>query len=148
MTDVLGRSLARAGKVELRMDALPENLVLARLALGGLAVKAGIPEEEVADLKLAVTEACTNAIEHAYVESAGADEILVRYELDRDLLTVEVQDWGVGFDPDVDRLDGDGDRDHAGVGLMLIRSLSDELTITSGPSGSLVAFTKQLSSAS
>jgi serine/threonine-protein kinase RsbW len=130
--------------VELRMDARPENLVLVRLALGGVAARTSFGEDVVADLKLAVTEACTNAIEHAYAGDAGDNEIVVRFALDDVLLSVEVQDWGVGFDADVERVPEDELRDHAGVGLMLIRSLTDELTIDSGSSGSTVSFAKRL----
>jgi serine/threonine-protein kinase RsbW len=140
-----GTPVPHADTVELRMDARPENLSLARLALSGVAARTGLPEEAVADLKLAVTEACTNAIEHAYSGDPGANEIIVRFAVDRDALAIEVQDWGVGFDTDVEREPTQELRDHAGVGLMLIRSLTDELTIESGGAGSTVAFAKRLS---
>ena len=98
----------------------------------------------MADLKLAVTEACTNAIEHAYGGDPGANEIVVRFAVDGETLAVEVQDWGIGFDADVEPVRDEELRDHAGVGLMLIRSLTDELTIESGGSGSTVSFAKRL----
>ena len=56
----------------------------------------------VADLKLAVTEACTNAIEHAYSGDQGDNEVVVRFALDDDTLSVEVQDWGSGFDAEAE----------------------------------------------
>jgi serine/threonine-protein kinase RsbW len=155
MTSVLDTTLPGSGTVELRMDARPENLVLARLAVGGVAARAGFAEEEVADLKLAVTEACTNAIEHGYPGGEGDDEIVIRAAVNDEKMVIEVQDWGIGFDAeahsgtqgelrDPSELSFEGG-DRAGVGLRLIRSLSDELTVTSGPSGSLVAFAKRLS---
>ena len=55
-----------------------------------------------------------------------------------------MQDWGTGFDADAQAPDDDR-RDHAGVGLMLIRSLTDELTIVSGATGSTVTFVKRFS---
>lgn len=137
--------LPHTDTVELRMDARPENLVLARLALGGVAARASFREEVVADLKLAVTEACTNAIEHAYAGDPADNEIVVRFALDHEVFSVEVQDWGVGFDADVERVPEEELRDHAGVGLMLIRSLTDQLTIESGSSGSTISFAKRLS---
>ena len=130
--------------VELRMDARPENLVLARLALGGVAARTQLGEDVVADLKLAVTEACTNAIEHAYAGDPAANEIVVRFALRDDLFAVEVQDWGIGFDAEAQPAHEEELRDHAGVGLMLIRSLTDELTIESGGAGSTVSFAKRL----
>jgi serine/threonine-protein kinase RsbW len=147
MSTVNGSQGPRAETVELRMDARPENLSLARLALSGVAARTGLPEEVVADLKLAVTEACTNAIEHAYSGDPGANEVVVRFAVGPDVLAIEVQDWGVGFDADVERDPTQELRDHAGVGLMLIRSLTDELTIESGGAGSTVAFAKRLSPA-
>jgi len=138
------RQVPHSDTVELRMDARAENLVLARLALAGVAARTPLSDEVVADLKLAVTEACTNAIEHAYADHTGSNEIVVRFALDDDALAVEVQDWGVGFDADVEPVHEEELRDHAGVGLMLIRSLTDELTIESGGSGSTVSFAKRL----
>jgi serine/threonine-protein kinase RsbW len=144
MTETLDAMVPYAETVELRMDARPENLVLARLALGGVAARTPLGDDVVAALKLAVTEACTNAIEHAYAGDPGANEIVVRFALGDDALSVEVQDWGTGFDTDVEPPREEELRDHAGVGLMLIRSLTDELTIESGGAGSTIAFSKWL----
>ena len=140
----LDARVPHAETVELRMDARPENLVLARLALGGVAARTPLGDDVVADLKLAVTEACTNAIEHAYAGDPASNEIVVRFALDDDALSVEVQDWGAGFDTEVEPPREEELRDHAGVGLMLIRSLTDELTIESGGAGSTIAFSKWL----
>ena len=144
MTESFGARVPQTDTVELRMDARPENLVLARLALGGVAARTPLGDDVVADLKLAVTEACTNAIEHAYAGNPGANEIVVRFALDDDALSVEVQDWGVGFDTEVEPPRDDELRDRAGVGLMLIRSLTDELAIESGGAGTTISFGKRL----
>jgi len=147
MTETFDMRAPHTETVELRMDARPENLVLARLALGGVAARTPLGDDVVADLKLAVTEACTNAIEHAYAGDPASNEIVVRFALDDGALSVEVQDWGVGFDTDVEPpRDEELEelRDHAGVGLMLIRSLTDELSIESGGAGSTISFSKRL----
>ena len=144
MTESFGAQVPQAETVELRMDARPENLVLARLALGGVAARTPLAADVVADLKLAVTEACTNAIEHAYAGNPGANEIVVRFAFDDDALSVEVQDWGTGFDTEIEPPPDEELRDRAGVGLMLIRSLTDELTIESGGAGSTISFAKRL----
>jgi serine/threonine-protein kinase RsbW len=125
------------GTVELCMDAKAENLSLARLAVTGVASRTELSEDAVADLKLAVTEACTNAIEHGYGGGGDGDEILVRVSLEDDRVLVEVQDWGAGHDPGTQAGDSE-------LGLRLIGSLMDELTVTSYASGTLVAFAKQL----
>jgi serine/threonine-protein kinase RsbW len=144
VTELSEAQIPQSETVELRMDARPQNLVLARLALGGVAARVPFGDAEVADLKLAVTEACTNAIEHAYGGDAGANEIVVRFAVEDDALSVEVQDWGVGFDAEIEPQRQEELRDHAGVGLMLIRSLTDELTIESGGTGSTISFVKRL----
>jgi serine/threonine-protein kinase RsbW len=144
VTETYGTPTPDTDTVELRMDARPENLVLARLALGGVAARSPLGDDVVADLKLAVTEACTNAIEHAYAGDPGSNEIVIRFALDDDTLAVEVQDWGSGFDAEAEPAPEEELRDHAGVGLMLIRSLTDELTIESGGAGSTVSFAKRL----
>lgn len=138
--------------VELRMDARPENLAYARLALAGIAASAGASREVVADLKLAVTEACANAIQHAYLDAGSCEEIVVRYELRGAELAVEVEDWGVGFDasrpirygaPDESE-SGEALPPERGMGLPIIRAVTDELTIASSAAGSRVSFVRRL----
>ena len=58
-----------AEAVHLRFPARAEYLLLARLAVSGVARRMGLGGKEVADLKLAVTEACSNAVRHAYPAS-------------------------------------------------------------------------------
>ena len=132
-----------AGTVELRMDARPENLALARLALGGIASVVAAPEDVVADLKVAVTEACTNAIQHAHGPGASGS-VVVRYRAAEGRIDIEVEDEGIGFDP----LDpGAPDRQHGesqGMGLMIIRALTDETTVESDRTGSRISFSKRL----
>jgi serine/threonine-protein kinase RsbW len=133
-----------AERIELRLDANPDNLVLARLALTGLAAVAGAPPNVVADLKVAVTEACTNAMQHAYPRGAGADPIVVRYAVSEGRITVEVEDSGVGFDPDAPPRMIATQHGEGGMGLLLIEALSDELEVTSDESGTCLVFHRRL----
>jgi serine/threonine-protein kinase RsbW len=57
--------------VRLRIPARAEYVALARLALTGLADIVSLSEELLADLKLALTEAVSNSVRHAYAGSAG-----------------------------------------------------------------------------
>src|SRR6266516_1600838 len=83
--------------VRLSIPARAEYITLCRLALTGLARLRPFSEEVLADLKLAITEACSNSIRHAYPGGApGAVE--VSYELAQDRLAVEVADAGSGFE--------------------------------------------------
>ena len=54
--------------VRLTIPAKPEYITLSRLALSGLSRVRPLPDATIADLKLALTEACSNSVRHAYVE--------------------------------------------------------------------------------
>jgi serine/threonine-protein kinase RsbW len=130
------------GVVALSIPAKAEYIVLCRLALAGVARIRALEPETVADLKLALTEACSNSIRHAYAHGrTGAVEI--RYELNGEKFQVEVADDGSGFD--VAALgEPDADPEEGGLGLAIIRALTDELAIESDGHGSRLRFTKYL----
>jgi serine/threonine-protein kinase RsbW len=130
------------GTVELRIPSQPENLALARLALAGVGTVAGASESAVADLKLAVTEACTNSILHGYPDGADG-EVVVRYRASGDAVEVEVEDDGVGFDPGWENNDRRREEGQ-GMGLMLISSLMDSLEIVSDETGTRVSFSRRV----
>jgi serine/threonine-protein kinase RsbW len=135
---------APAGVVSLTIPAKPEYIALGRLALTGLLRTQAIEQEVVADLKLALTEACSNSIRHAY---AGGHEgyVEIRYEVDGEHVVVEVVDEGGGFDPALLELD-EGEIDEGGLGIAIIRAVTDELAIDRRPGGmgSRLRFTKYL----
>jgi serine/threonine-protein kinase RsbW len=122
-----------AQAIKLTIPAKPEYITLGRLALTGIARAHGKPlsAEVLGDLKLALTEACTNSVRHAYRNEDGLVEI--SYELYPDRLVVEVCDRGGGFAraaaddaPD----DGDdGELTEGGLGIAIIDALADELDI-------------------
>lgn len=133
------------GCIELRFPADARYLVLARLSLSGVAQTAGLDPETLADLKLAITEACSNAVRHAYGADGGGD-ITLRIDLETDRLSVEVSDLGGGFDPTtVDDWQATALHEQ-GMGLSIIRSVTDNLEVESGADGigTSVRFTKQL----
>jgi serine/threonine-protein kinase RsbW len=138
-------SMNGAGVVALTIPARAEFIALCRLALAGLARTRALPPDVVADLKLALTEACSNSVRHAYAEGReGVVEVL--YELDDDRIRVEVSDDGHGFDPVfVER--SFEEIDEGGLGIAIIRAVTDELDIARGPEGqgSRLRFTKYLS---
>jgi serine/threonine-protein kinase RsbW len=133
------------GVVALTIPAKAEYMVLPRLALTGLARIRALEADTVADLKLALTEACSNSIRHAYDTGANGN-VEVRYELTDDKLAVEVTDDGDGFDPATMRAPS-GELDEGGLGIAIIRALVDELDIGPRPDrrGSRLRFTKYLS---
>lgn len=131
------------GVVALTIPAKAEYIVLSRLALSGLARARALEPALVADLKLALTEACSNVVRHAYKEQP-AGEVEVRYQLDEDKLSVEVVDEGIGFDPEAAAAAAGDELDEGGLGISIIRAIVDELDIKSGDSGSSLRFTKYL----
>jgi serine/threonine-protein kinase RsbW len=132
--------------VRLTIPAKAEFIGLGRLALSGLARLHPDPlsDEVVADLKLALTEACTNAVRHAYDGGDGIVEI--RYELHPDRLVVEVADDGEGFDLEpAPTTAGDDELVEGGLGIAIIRALADELEISGREQGgSTLRFVKRL----
>jgi serine/threonine-protein kinase RsbW len=131
-----------AGVVQLSIPAKAEYIVLCRLALTGLARSRPLDPEVLADLKLALTEACSNSVRHAY-EAGRVGTVEVRYELVADRLSIEVLDEGSGFDLERVTKD-DGELDEGGLGIAIIRALVDELDIESNGQGSTLRFTKFL----
>ena len=130
------------GVVALSIPAKAEYIALCRLALTGLARVRDLEPEVLADLKLALTEACSNSIRHAYADGR-VGSVEVRYELTEDRLSVEVVDEGNGFDPNV-RGAAEDELDEGGLGIAIIRALVDELAIESGDDGSRLRFIKYL----
>ena len=122
--------------VRLTFPAKAEYLLLARLTLSGLARELPIEEELLADLKLAVTEACGNVVRHAYPGDKGDVSLVVTIGDSRLLLTVE--DDGAGIrapdspDDEADELAGPLE---SGMGMPIIRAIVDELAVEEGSDG-------------
>jgi serine/threonine-protein kinase RsbW len=110
-------------RVRLTIPAKPEYITLVRLALSGLSRMRPFSEETLGDMKLAVTEACTNSVRHGYQDGEGRVEIL--YELQPDRLVVEVADDGPGFDASGDR-PTEENLAEGGLGIAIIKAVSDE----------------------
>ena len=130
--------------VSLVIPARAEYIALGRLAVTGLLRPRAVEPEVIADVKLALTEACSNSIRHAYADGREG-EVEIRYEFDGSSLAVEVSDEGRGFDPA--QLEAGSDRlDEGGLGIAIIRAVTDDLSIgpRSGGTGYSVRFTKSL----
>src|SRR5437899_2543789 len=122
----------------LTIPAEPRWLALCRLVLSGLCQLGPVDDEMLADLKLAVTEACSNSVRHAYT-NGGSGMVSIRYELGSDTLAVEIADAGQGFRfdrpvPELAPQPGEDLREDE-MGLAIITALVDELDIGGGPGG-------------
>lgn len=144
LAEMTGEEREGIRTVRLRIPARPEYIALARLALSGLADVATVTDEELADLKLALTEAVSNSVRHAYPDGSGF--VSISYELSGKALGIEVVDDGAGFDPDrPPPLEGD-ELSEGGLGIAIIRTIADEFEINSRPGsrGSRLRFVKRL----
>jgi anti-sigma regulatory factor (Ser/Thr protein kinase) len=118
--DATHRPAALDSDITLTVPARAENIAVVRHVLGALADALGLAPSVTADMRLAVTEACTNVVRHAYAEEDGAIEVVVRP--DGDALKVIVADAGRGVGPSPDT-------SGPGLGLPLIAALADSLEI-------------------
>jgi serine/threonine-protein kinase RsbW len=130
-----------ADVVTLTIPARTEYLILARLALAGIAREAPIDQSTLADLKLAVTEACGNAVRHALPAAEGV--VRVSYAVGDETIEIRVEDDGPGMpaaDPRevaVEGLPESGIEElpESGMGLAIIGALVDEVEIGPGRGG-------------
>lgn len=109
--------------LELTLPARAENVAVVRHAFGGLGDALDIGDQVLSDIKLAVTEACTNVVVHAYDDDNGPLAVAATLRADR--LTVVVRDTGRGIVP---RPDSPG----LGLGLPLIATLAESLELGTG----------------
>ena len=123
------------GSIEQRFTLLvpssTENLALIRDFVSNVGLQAGLGDDDVAKLELAVDEACTNVIEHAHRGDLSKD-VVVRATFDERALRVEVVDTGEGFDPATlpqENLEQMVAKHRSGgLGLRVMRSLMDEVS--------------------
>lgn len=110
------------------IPAEPQQVSRLRREVVSFAAAQGVSDPPIADLKIAVSEAMTNVIVHAYGgDHAGKVDVLVSVEPGREI-TVVVADAGSGMNP---RADSPG----MGLGLPLIGNLADSLQISTPAGG-------------
>jgi serine/threonine-protein kinase RsbW len=111
--------------------AQPPQVAAIRRAVRDVAVACGAGAEVLVRLGLAVSEAATNAVLHAYREQATSGSIHVAAHTVRDVLEVSIGDHGVGMSP---RPDSPG----LGLGLSLMASEADRFEVHTGEGGGTV----------
>jgi anti-sigma regulatory factor (Ser/Thr protein kinase) len=132
-----------ASTVRLEIPPRRDHLALVRLVVSGtVAIERLLPERRVEDLRLAVTEACANAVDAAQAHGTEAP-LVVELEVDDEAVAVTVTDRAGGFDlHDLDPLPAATDPQRLtherGLGISLMRSLVDDVTFTSTEGGTAV----------
>ena len=127
-------------KIKMEISSNPEYVGIIRLTTSGIANKVGFCLEDIEDLKVAISEACTNAIKHSL-----DDRFIIIFNILENGLTIEIIDEGQGYDissvsqPSLDNLQ------ESGMGLFIIQSLMDDVTIESQEGkGTRIRMTKYL----
>ena len=133
--------------IRLSFPAKPDYLLLARLALSGIGRTTHVSDELLADLKLAITEACGNSVRHAYPEGQG--DVCVSYVFDGDAIEMIVEDQGIGLQA-AGAAAPSPSTGESGMGMSIIRTVVDELEIRPGADGrgTVVRMTKRLAAES
>jgi len=117
-----------AAPIHLRVPAEPASLATIRIAVSAAATAAGMPRDRVEDVLVAVTEACTNVIVHAYEGRPGMVD--VRMAERGGVLDIIVRDHGRGLVPRL-RHTSPGLR----LGLQMIAALADEVRFSTPEGG-------------
>jgi serine/threonine-protein kinase RsbW len=120
--------------VHLRFPAKPDYLLLARLTLSGIARELPLGDEVLADLKLALTEACGNVVRHAYTDGDGDVSVLFSIDDRRILMTVQDDGDGIRAPDAIDETPVEGPLE-GGMGMSIIRAIVDELAVEPGNDG-------------
>lgn len=121
---------------ELVVESRTENLSDIRDFVSSAARDAGIKDEVIESMMLAVDEACTNIIKHAY-KSYPEGEIIIQLKYSSKKFTIIIKDYGNSFEPgsipDPDLQKYFEQRRVGGLGMYLMKTLMDEVSYESVP---------------
>ncbi|HHQ49590.1 MAG TPA: ATP-binding protein [Acidobacteria bacterium] len=132
-------------EVELHLPPIPDVELVAAKAVEVVGRSLGMGAQHIEATAVATVEACLNALEHS-----GAGEVLIRVRTGTKdggpYLEIEVEDHGVGFDPNsvpqAGRSRVHGCVSKRGWGLTLIDELVDEVDVQSRPGLTIVRMRK------
>ena len=139
-------------EISLQIPALAEFVGVARLAISGVAARMNFTIDEIEDIKISISEACTNVIQHAYEENLDPqkDIIDIKIYVDGDQLEIIVKDFGKGFDVSIvgtaEQKKKSTEKMGLGLGLTFIQSLMDHADFQSSEGkGTTIQMKKQVS---
>jgi len=121
---------------QLRLPSQSDNLSLIRDLVSKVAAQVGLSSEEAGKIELAVDEACTNVIKHAY--GSNSNEVLdIQIKIEKTKLTIVVSDKGKGFNPDKIKIPDLSESirtgKRGGLGICLIKTLMDKVDFQMNP---------------
>jgi serine/threonine-protein kinase RsbW len=138
--------MTKERNISLTVPALPEYVDLVRLTLYGIASKMKFTFEDIEDMKVAVSEACNNAVLHAYGGEDG--KIEVQFVAGVEELSITVRDYGRSFtiaeNKKTPSLHGKSidEIQSGGLGLYLMQALMDQVDVQH-EGGTTVTLTKK-----
>lgn len=126
--------------IKMEIPANPDYVSIIRLTTSGIANRVGFSIDDIEDMKVAVSEACTNAIKHS-----EDNKVNILFNLLSDKLEIEIKDNGKGYNVEsIQKPDLSNPKEN-GLGLFIIQTLMDEVNIDSnGNKGTTIKMTKYL----
>jgi serine/threonine-protein kinase RsbW len=135
-TKTLKAEKSKLKKDKLEIKSRTENLASIREFINSAATEAGFSKDTIDKIILAVDEACTNIIKHAYKYDPDG-RIIITLKADKKTFTVEIIDYGKSFEPDLvpkpDLQKYFNEKRVGGLGMYLMKSLMDEVQYASIP---------------
>lgn len=126
--------------IKMEISSNPDYIGVIRLTTSGIANKVGFSIDDIEDIKVAVSEACTNALKHS-----GDKTFHIIFTILENGIEIEIRDSGKGYNVDsIEKPDLLNPKEN-GLGLFIIKTLMDEVIIESENNiGTIVRMTKYL----
>ncbi len=124
------------------------NVLPVRIAITSFLSQENVHIDEVMDIKTALSEAVTNAVEHAYNDEKGKIDVEIHLD-NNDNICIKVQDFGKGIEDVslalIPTYTSKPESEHAGVGFNIMESLVDELVVDSKlNNGTIITMIKKI----
>jgi len=126
--------------IKITLPTDPKLISVIRMTASSIANHIGFNIEEIEDVKIAVSEACTNVIKYSNV-----DEFDLLFLSGEDYIEVQVEDLGEGCDPtQIKEPLFEGERACGGLGIYIIKTLMDEVEVLSKKDNGTIIYMKKI----